>query len=206
MFSIGEVFLITRPDYEATTHVLFVGTKKILKKSRELGVKTVSLDKNKANLVNFNKAMEDKRVGLINFNGHGQANLIVGQDDQLLVEVGFNEKILAGKIIYCLACQAGKKLGPAAVQAGTKAFMGYDEDFIFLEQMADWFLPPSNCLVEALLTGKSSGEAYELSQQAFQQNIQALLTSEAKRSYAVPYLVWDKKHQVCLGDKQARFR
>ena len=91
------------------------------------------------------------------------------------------------------------------------------DDFVFLytsekiskpltDDLAALFLKPSNQLVKSLLKGHSTSDSLKRSKNLFIKNIQGLLTSESSLyDYALPYLIWNVKHLVCLGDKEASF-
>jgi len=51
--------------------------------------------------------------------------------DEILVEVGENEYILKDTIVFSLSCSSAKRLGISSIKAGAKAYIGYNEDFIF---------------------------------------------------------------------------
>ena len=55
------------------------------------------------------------------------------------------------------------------------------------------------------LKGNNTGNSYKKSQEVFRRNITHLLTSESSKEEkeTLPYLLWDMKRQVCLGDQNA---
>ena len=135
----------------------------------------------------------------------------------MLIQKGGNEHILAGAVVYALSCSSGELLGPACVQVGTKAYVGYDRNFSFIhltsyrthphdDPIAKFFSEPSNLVATTLLKGHTVGEAYKRSQQAFRRSINRLISSETRpeESATLKYLVWDMQHQVCLGNKNAK--
>lgn len=206
--------LVTRPKHDDTTHYLFHWAQEIIKFAKEKGIKVLDLDKERANRKELESVVAKMRPSFIFFNGHGSADSIAGCDDKILVQAGDNEKILEAKSIYALSCSSAKKLGPASIKIGAKAYLGYNDVFIFSyepdkisrpfdDETAELFLGPSNQLVISILKGHTIGESYNRSQKSFLQNIQKLVTSESSDSSLIPYLLWDKMHQVCLGDKKA---
>lgn len=107
-------------------------------------------------------------------------------------------------------------IGPRAIQSGARAYIGYDEDFIFLydenrasrpsdDAVAQLFLEPSNQVMVSLLKDHTPQEAHHMSKQSFARQIKKLLTSESTPigSAAVRYLVWDMQHQVCCEKKES---
>jgi len=206
--------LVTRPKHDDTTHYLFYWAQKIIEIAKEKGIKVLDLDRDRANKGEFESMVAKMRPSFIFFNGHGSVDCINGCDGEALIEVGDNEKILKGKSVYALSCSSAKKLGPASIRVGARAYLGYDDVFIFSyepdklsrpldDKTAELFLGPSNQLVVSILKGHIAGESYDRSQKSFLQNIRKLVTSESSDSSLIPYLLWDKMHQVCLGDENA---
>lgn len=113
---------------------------------------------------------------------------------------------------------AGQYLGRESIKIGAKAFMGYDADFIFVndnhkvsqplsDNIAELFLEPSNQLAISLIKGNTVNKSCENSKKCLSKNIQKVLNSDNQEfdvSFA-KYLWWDMKHQVCLGDNEAKF-
>lgn len=213
----NKIFLITRPRYDETTHYLFYWSKKIVELAKRKGIQTLDLQKERANKKEFVSIIAKKQPLLCFFNGHGDANLILGHQNEILVKANENEELLKGKIIYALSCKSAKVLGIKSVKKGTVAYIGYNDDFVFLydetkisrpldDNDAKLFLEPSNQIAVGLLKGHRTGFAYQKSQELFRKNIQELLTNESSiDSMYIRYLWWDMRHQVCLGDKETVF-
>ncbi|MCL4374608.1 hypothetical protein M1523_01965 [Patescibacteria group bacterium] len=208
--------LITAPDHDTTTRYLSAWIKPVLELARQRHDPVTLLKGKQANLLNFMGAAASD-IRFIFFNGHGNATSVTGYNNQPLVTTKINLDLLRHKLVYALACQSAKTLGPAAVKQDTASYIGYDEDFIFVydtenqrhpenDATAGLFLEASNRVATALVEGKTAQAAYTESQQSFNTNITRLLTSEsgAEQSSLVRFLVWDKQHQVCLGDPSAK--
>jgi len=211
----NKILLTTRPKHDYTTHYLFYWASEIIKLARDKGVSVLDLKKKRANRKEFESMLSKKEPLLVFLNGHGNADCVAGHDDEILLEAGKNEELLEMKIIYALSCKSAKELGPKSVGSGALSYVGYDNDFVFLweegkiskpleDKTAQLFLEPSNCVVGSLLKGHTVGEACRKSKQLFLKNIHELLTSE-NSSEIVPYLMWDMRHQVCLGDRSSSF-
>ncbi len=210
-----KLLLITRPQYEPTTHYLFYWNKKVIDFARKKKVDIIDLHRKRANKKEFTSVVVKRQPNLILFNGHGSSDSINGQDDKVLVKTGENEDLLKDKIIYALSCETAKVLGPKSVSMGTISYLGYDEVFIFYyskdkvnrpleDKVAELFLEPSNQVAISLLKGHTTREANQRSKASFLKNIQQLSTTESSETYLVRFLVWDMVHQVCLGDQNAQ--
>ena len=206
--------LVTRPKYDDTTHYLFYWAQEIINLAREKGIKVLDLDIERANKNEFESMVAKMRPSFIFLNGHGDADRIRGVDDETLIQAVRNEEVIKNKSVYALSCSSAKELGPASIDAGANAYLGYNDVFIFSyesdklskplnDKTAELFLGPSNQLMVSILKGHTAKESYDRSQKCFLQNIQKLVTSESSDASLIPYLLWDKMHQVCLGNKNA---
>lgn len=208
-------FLITRSNYDITTNYLYYWASLTIAEAQRRNFTAIDLKGKRANRKELESVVQKTKPVLIFLNGHGDSNTITGHDNQVLVQLGENESLFDGKIVYALSCCSAKKLGQHCVISGTKTFLGYDDDFIFMleeknitrplqDKTAELFLAPSNQVIVSLLKGNTVREAYQRSQQAFRKNMRKYLTSETpqKEKEILPYLLWDMKHQVCLGDQR----
>ncbi|KKP46668.1 MAG: hypothetical protein UR39_C0009G0025 [Candidatus Woesebacteria bacterium GW2011_GWA1_33_30] len=209
--------LITRPFYENPTNYLFWWSELLVKLAKEKGFEISDLKNKKVTRKEVEGRLKKMKPSLVVFNGHGDDNSIYGQDDEMLISIGFNDHLLIDKIIFARSCLSAKNLGKACVKLGTTSYIGYDEDFVFifdidyvskplLDKTARLFLEPSNQVVRSLLKGNLTSYANNSGKEMFLKNITSLLTSETTKedSSILRYLVWDMKHQVCLGDQNAK--
>lgn len=201
--------ILTRPDYEPVTHYLFAWSQKLITLAKNKKWTVTDLKKSQASPKKFTSAVKKSYSQLILLHGHGSYSLITGQNGQILLEAGRNENLLKGSDSYAFSCQTAKELGPAAINAGAKSYIGYDEDFIFIQtrgkeknpltdKRAAKFMGPALEVSTSFIAGKSPKTAWKNSQKAFRKNIDALLSSESKEVYLLRYLLWDKTHQLCL--------
>ena len=100
--------LITRPLYEHTTHYLHFWSKKIIDFAKSRGNKVLDLSEDKVNRKNFENILRKMKPKLVLLNGHGEKDIIYGQDDKELIIAGENEDLLENKIVYVVACDKSK--------------------------------------------------------------------------------------------------
>lgn len=214
----NKKLLITRPEHDDTTYYLSHWSKKAIETAKSKGIKIFDLFRKRANKKEVLSMINKQKPSLVIFNGHGNDDSIAGYNDEPLVIAGKNEGLLKEKVTYALSCKSGKILGPKSIDSGARAYIGYDDDFIFIynpnkmtnplrDNTARLFLEPSNKLIISLIKGNSSEESCRRSQTVFKDNMKKLLSSEAtpEETSMVRYLWWDMIHQVCLGDKKAVF-
>lgn len=213
----NKKFVITRPDHDLTTDYLSHWGKLIITQAKQKGIDVIDLRRERANRQELEHIILKTKPSFLVLNGHGDDKTVTGYDNKPLIEAGKNDQLLQGTVTYAFSCRSGKKLGRKAVESGTRAYIGYDDDFIFMvdeskhskplqDKTAALFFEPSNAVAIALLKGNTASTSSERSKNMFRQNIRKLLTSESPREEkdALPYLVWDMNHQVCLGDQEAR--
>ena len=213
----NRMLLVTRPNYDAATNYLFYWSKSIINLAKNKRIKVIDLTDKKANKSELINRLKKLKPSLLFFNGHGNENVIFGQDGEELITNHDKIDELKNTIIYSRSCASAKKLGQICVKNGVKVFIGYTEPFIFAynpnletrplaDKLAKLFLEPSNLVVSALLKNHQASKANTKSKEAFKRNIRKLLTSETTKenTSVLRFLIWDMKHQVCLGNKNAR--
>lgn len=216
--NIPKSILITRPHGDIALKYLEVWSQKIIEVASKKGATVLDLLGQRANRKEMEKIIRKKDPDLIIINGHGDYDLITGQNQEILVKADDNPEVLSGAIVYAISCRSAKILGAAVVSGGNNAYIGYVEDFVFLyneskiyhpleDEKAKLFLEPSNQVAISLLKNHSVGESSINSKQYFIRNIQKLMTSDNKsseNSQFISALYWDFKNQVCLGNGDAK--
>ncbi|HKR06394.1 MAG TPA: hypothetical protein VJY62_17295 [Bacteroidia bacterium] len=157
--------------------------------------------------------------GFIFLNGHGGADCVTGQNEEILVKMNENENVLHGSVTYALSCKSAKTLGQEVVKAGDTAYIGYQEDFFFFffsakmarpdtDETAGLFLTPANQVAHSLAKGHNVSESCLITKKYFYKNITKLLTSEASDNdrEAISYLLWDMQNLIFHGDGQKKIK
>ncbi|MBU4299670.1 MAG: hypothetical protein ABIF85_01100 [Nanoarchaeota archaeon] len=207
--------LITRPNHDTTTAYLSKWSEHLINAAKKRRISYSDFKGQKASRGDVEKYLMKQNSPLAVFNGHGSDDTIFGHKNEALIKSGENEHLLKSKAVYSVSCSSAKVLGPKAVSACAKCFIGYNDVFIFAsdkncsagreldDELALPFLDSSNQIVLSLLNGRTSGEAYEKSQAFFRKWIEhfgssaALPGSEA----IVSWLIWDRFCQKIEGDK-----
>ena len=209
--------LLTRPKHDYTMRYISVWNEEVIDIAKSKKFAIFDLEGTRAVRHEVESFLAKKHPELVLLNGHGAPDHVMGNENEVLVQKGENEHTLAGAVVYALSCSSGELLGPACIQSGTKAYIGYDRNFSFIhltsyrthphnDPIAKLFAEPSNLVGTTLLKGHTVGDAYKRSQRAFRRNINRLISSETKpeESATLKYLLWDMQHQVCLGNKEAK--
>lgn len=206
--------LLTRPDHDYTTHYLFHWSIEFIELAEKKNIEVFDLKGEKATRKQVEGYLSKKEPNLVIFNGHGDVNIIAGYKDEPLIVLGENDSYLNSKIIYSRSCKFAKELGK---NSNAKAYIGYEEEFIFFyepdkisrpltDKTAKIFLDPTNKFVTSLIKGNSVAESQERSSQEYKENIKGLLVSDTsgEDTSMVKYLWWNWKNQTVIGDANAR--
>jgi hypothetical protein len=70
-------------------------------------------------------------VPLVTFFGHGDLNALLGSFQEPVIDEN-NLTLAAGKTLVSVACEAGREIGPAAIQAGVRAHLGWNVLLLWL--------------------------------------------------------------------------
>ena len=209
--------LITRPEHDPLTRHLSYWNTKIIEIAKKKGFDVIDLHQRKANRKDFEGRIKKVNPALVLLNGHGDNFSVCGHDNEVLVKLGKNEKLLQNRITYAVSCSSAKRLGVKVCVKDKASFIGYKDYFIlnidrnFLthplkDKRAERFLTPSNKVGISLIKGHTCEEAAKNSQEAFRENIILLLANSSNPNDLddAKDLFWDMNHQVCLGKRDAR--
>lgn len=145
--------------------------------------------------------------------GHGDETSFTGHNEALILEVGrYDPKEVRGKVIKLLSCQTGIALGPDLIKNGCAAFMGYTDDYVWVcdadlasrpwsDKVAATSLMPVVDSINALLDGKTSGEAFEIELEGYSRNAE-VEEDELIRSC----IEFNKRNAIILGNESATIR
>lgn len=205
--------LVTRPKHDYATRYLSTWAEKFFGLAKNKSYSIIDLYGERANRKEVESVIKKREPCFVVINGHGSDDSIAGHENEPLLTAHINSFLLRGKITYAVSCRSARVLGKKAGRYTDTAYIGYQEDFIFLylekyrtrpieDKLAGLFLDPSNLIVTTLLKGNSAKESVLRAQQEFLRNIQKLLTSKTKLedSSAIRYLVWDMKNLVLCGE------
>lgn len=145
--------------------------------------------------------------------GHGDPDTFSAQNEAVILDAGkYNPKEVEGKVIKLLSCQTAKALGPDIITNGAICYMGYQDDLVWImdadkastpwsDEMAAKALMPVIDGINALLDGRTTGEAFEIELQGYSRNAEVEEDELIKAC-----LEFNHDHAVLLGDETARVR
>ncbi len=208
--------VITLPRWDNVTEYLSQFSDQILREADDKGVKYKTLDGKDANKANFEKVVNNLDYNFVVFNGHGSPSSIKGHKNEVLVEVGDNEHLLKGRIVYARACEAGVVLGKSCIEKDKNGcFIGYSFPFVFWadrewdsvpqkDEIARLFLEPSNMVPISFIKGHTAGEAHKNSKLHILKSLKKEIKRNTKDTpLIVEGLLNNYYGQVLLGNDDA---
>lgn len=201
--------LITRPDHDPLMRYFYAWSEEIVSLARNKGVTIYDLKSKKATRANFESYIQH-HPRLVFINGHGSTEVIMGYNNEPLVDMASN---FQGLIMYARSCDAAKNLGVHLVKNGVVSFIGYKRKFFcgyspdkttkpLKDRIAELFLVPSNLVVSTLLKGHSAGEAHLRSRTAMYKNFRRMVSSAAsyEERFASRWMWSNINNQILLGN------
>lgn len=213
---ISKTLLVTRPDYDPTTHYCYYWSEPVIEKAKEKLFRVLDVTNDKVTKDIFESYLQKQEPEFLFLNGHGSETVVTGQDDKPILDKSNINVLPKDSVVYVRSCDVGSKLGKNLIQR-VAAFIGYSKAFGFYrlnnymrhplsDPLAKFSFEPSNLVATTLLKGKTAGEAHERSRKAMQKNLQYLLSSKSsdlERQCATP-LWWNYKYQVLFGNANSR--
>ncbi|MFQ5621139.1 MAG: hypothetical protein ACE5FT_04810 [Candidatus Nanoarchaeia archaeon] len=212
-------FLVTRPQHDRETSYLHSFTKPLVKLTKaDPGFHISDLEGSKANRKTFENIVKKTPAGLIFLNGHGTAQAVWGHNDEPILDED-NIECVDNAIVFAQACKSLASLGSIAVDKGTKAYIGYNEDFMCIgdtakssvpdkDKLAAPFKRVTHVMIRALAKGDKAGKAVAKTKEEYNKLIKTF--GKSTDPYGdIPLvtfaLTWNLLHLGMKGDKEAVF-
>ena len=125
------MLLSIRPDYDIATRYSQHWLLPVVKEARRIGIEVVDLYGKNANRRNFD--YYSKGAKFIVGTGHGSETTYTGQNKEILLEAGVNERVVSGKDVYLFSCLTGAGLIPSLYFSGNaRQAIGFSEEYTWL--------------------------------------------------------------------------
>lgn len=212
-----KTMLITRPDHDVETEYMNAWCLSIIKTADKKEINIIDADNVKASRHFITSVIKKKNPGLIVFNGHGTDDTICGFDNEDLVILGENEKLLESRITYAISCNCASKLGKAFDKAEKTAFIGYLEEFAYIynvnkssvplqDEFAKPFFEASNQVIISLMRGNTVYESCERSKDVLRKWIKYFRkTKDVEAPWVVSTLIDNFMYQKIYGNPNLAF-
>jgi hypothetical protein len=123
--------LFVRSNFDLATWYLSSYGQKLVDYAKDQGHTIDQLIDDQATFQNFEAAMA-RNPDMVMIMGHGNENVVTGQDLEPLITLNINDDVMSGKAAFLWACSTGVNLGPSMVEKTCQQFYGYQADFTFL--------------------------------------------------------------------------
>jgi hypothetical protein len=206
------VAVCTRPDFEVATYIGKLGLQHAVDYWRGKGYEI-------GDLVGDN-AVRDKVLSELSSRdpifffgvGHGNPSVFTGQNYNRIFWT-CNCKELSGRVVYLLSCSTGAGLGPDIVNKKARCYIGYKEDFVWVQEKlqdplndkyARGFYEAVLEILYKLADGYTAGQANAASIDKWNYWIDYWSRSpDPHASEVVMWLKHDRDAQVLIGDPNA---
>lgn len=205
--------------HDKETSYLYSFSKAIIQIAKEdQTIHLTHLPGKKANRKKVESALSIKIKTLAFFNGHGDDGTVFGHDDQPILDKD-NINLTKNKIIYALACNSLVELGPLAIKNGAKAYIGYNDEFMWVGDPSKSAVPDKDknsapfrrvchTLIHDLISGMPVGKSLDKARSEYKKLIKRYGTSKDNFGDAPAIglaLAWDLLSLGMVGDVTASF-
>lgn len=145
--------------------------------------------------------------------GHGDSDVVTGQNDCDLLRVGeYNPAEINGKVIYAFSCLCAENLGPDLINHGAAAFLGWTDDYLWLldenrsatpwtDEMARPCMMPVIVGLNALLDGKTVSEVRQIQSGSYSE-----YAAGTDNELIKDLVLFNQSNFILLGNPQARIQ
>jgi len=207
---IPGVALFVRPNFDgATSYAHYYMDLAAQYASRNMRV--IDLDTNGATKVNIFEALEKEDPIFGYWNGHGNADTFSAQNKEIVMVTCHGDEALIGRVLLLLSCSCGIRLAPSAVSKGATTVFGWVVDFTWIavenpatDPYAAGYFESVNAISNALVEGKTTGEAMNLSLASWNQSIDYWTRSvDPYASMVIQWMIHDRDGQKLFGSPSA---
>jgi hypothetical protein len=207
--------LLVRPSYDHTTSALHSWADEVLTEIQSSHTHAYRELSGPAAVRTNVEAELQQSTDCFVFYGHGAPDYLEshgGVSTNPAVLDTTNSDLLNRMIVYAVACDSARDLGPDAVNQGSTIYIGYRRSFRFITGTGreDWFKHAANAVILYLLTPSSdpscgaavayARKEYDRAYAHFKQGGGA---RDPNRVLAFSYLRWDRDSLVMIGNRKA---
>lgn len=121
--------LITRPNHDYATRYLSAWAGKFKNLAKDKGYFVIDLYRKRANRQEVESVLNKRNPDLVVINGHGNDNLIAGQENEPLLIAGDNSLLLQNKITYAISFIKRASGKTSGLKSSTK-FLGEIQELL----------------------------------------------------------------------------
>jgi len=205
---------VVRASFDDATTVGSMAIGSMVTQLRLKGFTVDDLYGDRATKENMFRSIEALDPVLVIGLGHGNEEIFTGQNKQVILKTcEYPENIVKNRIIYLVSCLAGASLGPDTVSKGATTFIGYKEEFIWIQErytnplqdrIGKAFFEPVQEIITRLANGETTGSAFRASIDKWNYWINYWARqSDPAAAAIVSLLIHDRDAQVLYGSTTA---
>jgi len=204
-----------RANHDVPTSYLFAYSGKVIEEAEKRGFKAAKIEDDKISDAVLRSRIKSRQPKLIFFSGHGSETSLFDNQRKEFINT-HSADVFKETVTYAIACNCLVKLGPAAVDKGCCAFIGYEKPFWIArdhkfestplkDNVARPILECSNIIVKSLIKGNNVEESVRKSHEKAADNILKLIYSkEPLASASLQALVYNDDALSFKGESSAR--
>ncbi len=205
-FSISKKLLIIRPKVNGdnyTSLFSFQAAELVKNKAVAEGWTVTDLQATNTNRANVESTINSVNPDFIIHYDHGSDYALYGQSGNTITAVldAANANLFSGKAASTVSCESATGLGPLAVDANARAYLGYDELHWVHLWYLDKFTEASNAANYALLEGKTYQQAYDIAITKYNEKYDELTSLDIN---AASLMLHDRDHLQIVGNASAK--
>jgi hypothetical protein len=197
--------LIIRPKFpnDGYTGYSFVACEQVKTKAKAEGWTVTDLQMNDTNRTKVTQTINSGAFDFIIHYDHGGDFVMCGQNNNAFENAidNNNVNLLKGKAASTVSCDTAIGLGPLAITAGARAYLGYSDLNWVYYAWTNQFADAANAANFALLEGKTFQQAYTAAYAVFTQKYQEILNGND--TFAAAAMLHNRDCFTLLGDPNA---
>jgi len=208
---IPGVALFARPNFDGATSYAHYYMDLVAQYASG-NMRVIDLDASGATKANIFAALEGEDPIFCYWNGHGNADTFSAQNKEVVMVTCHGDESLIGRVLLLLSCSCGIRLAPSTVSKGATTVFGWVVDFTWIavedpvtDPYARGYFESVNAIANALVEGKTTGEAMNLSLASWNKWIDYWTRSvDPYASMVIQYMIHDRDGQKLFGSTSAR--
>lgn len=164
-------------NHDDFTKQAFDAAQKILPLLNNPNIKVTVLSEKNATKQKVDSALSNNAINLLIHYGHGDTDALYGQADhgnkkEKIIDINSAKQLLKtkGVSVSTVSCNSAAQLGPASIDPGTNAYIGYKEEIAFPGKKSSFlakFIDAFNKPIEELLKGAKFQEAFDRGKETY---------------------------------------
>ena len=215
-----KIIIIRPKNCRWCTHI-YNGMKHVVEEAEKTKTPYIDLEDGKATKEQIIETIKNNPdYNFISMTGHGSPSKYTAEYEKIVFDTE-NCEILSNKTVWAHSCLTGKLLGPAVIEKGGKAYIGFIIEWAWAytplpppmvgfmyedpydDPIAKMFFTSANMVPNAVLHGRTIDEAYQASIEEYNHWIDFLFESDIENAgQLIGLLAVDRDGMILLKSEQ----